>query len=130
MCFALAFTIAACGGGSGASATDRSVRVILGHLRFAPDTVTVEAGTRVKFVLVNSDAIDHEFALGTEEVQQRYESMMMGGHAMMRSSGSAAVPAGETVELTHTFDEPGTLIYGCHLPGHYGGGMRGTVTVT
>ncbi len=127
-CFA--FALAACESGGGTSFTDRSVRIIVGRLRFAPDMVTVKACTSVRFVLVNADAIDHEFVLGTEEVQQQHEKMMMGGHAMMQTPASAEVPAGRTVELTYTFDEPGTLIYGCHIPRHYGQGMRGTVTVT
>jgi uncharacterized cupredoxin-like copper-binding protein len=30
---------------------------------------------------------------------------------------------------TWTFEDPGDLIFGCHVPGHYAYGMRGTVTV-
>jgi uncharacterized cupredoxin-like copper-binding protein len=26
-------------------------------------------------------------------------------------------------------EEPGSLIFGCHLPGHYAYGMRGLVTI-
>jgi uncharacterized cupredoxin-like copper-binding protein len=39
------------------------------------------------------------------------------------------VPAGETVTTTYTFAEPGPLIIGCHLPGHYAYGMRADVRV-
>ena len=39
------------------------------------------------------------------------------------------VPALETVETTITFDEPGTLAYICHLPGHEAYGMVGALTV-
>ena len=39
------------------------------------------------------------------------------------------MPAGETVVTTYTFPKiSGSLIFGCHLPGHYDFGMRGTVT--
>jgi hypothetical protein len=34
------------------------------------------------------------------------------------------------VRLLYTFDQPGTLEYGCHVPGHYPAGMRGTITVS
>ncbi|HEX7173009.1 MAG TPA: hypothetical protein VF365_10425 [Candidatus Limnocylindria bacterium] len=27
---------------------------------------------------------------------------------------------------SHTFDEPGELLIGCHVDGHYDAGMRGT----
>jgi uncharacterized cupredoxin-like copper-binding protein len=37
--------------------------------------------------------------------------------------------AGETKQVTWTFPESGTVIYGCHMPGHFGQGMRGNVTV-
>jgi uncharacterized cupredoxin-like copper-binding protein len=34
------------------------------------------------------------------------------------------------VVTTYTFpDTTGELIFGCHLPGHYDFGMRGTVSV-
>jgi len=39
------------------------------------------------------------------------------------------VPAGQSATLVYTFNNPGTLIYGCHVPGHYLAGMRGTITV-
>lgn len=38
--------------------------------------------------------------------------------------------AGESDGLTMTFEASGTLLYGCHQPGHYEGGMVGTITVT
>lgn len=41
-----------------------------------------------------------------------------------------SVKPGETKELTHTFDAAGQTIAGCHLPGHFGGGMKASVTVT
>ena len=37
--------------------------------------------------------------------------------------------AGETMELTWRFGENGIVIFGCHEPGHYAGGMQGQVTV-
>jgi len=39
------------------------------------------------------------------------------------------IPAGQTATLVYTFSKPGTLIYGCHVSGHYAAGMRGTITV-
>jgi uncharacterized cupredoxin-like copper-binding protein len=39
------------------------------------------------------------------------------------------VPAGETATTTYTFADPGELIIGCHLPGHYAYGMRAVVRV-
>jgi uncharacterized cupredoxin-like copper-binding protein len=40
-----------------------------------------------------------------------------------------SVPAGSTRTTIYTFTQRGTLIFGCHLPGHYAYGMHGLVTV-
>ena len=40
-----------------------------------------------------------------------------------------SVEPGETAELTHTFDQPGQTLIGCHQPGHYTGGMKVTVNI-
>ncbi len=127
--------LVSCGGGTGGSARPaRTVRIILGHLRFAPAAITVKAGTTVKFILANSDAIDHEFFLGSEEAQKDHGMRMSGGHMMdeqgMTGDGMAEVPAAKTVDLVYTFSTPGTLIYGCHVDDHYAQGMKGTVTIT
>ena len=37
--------------------------------------------------------------------------------------------AGETKELTWKFTESGTVLIGCHQPGHYAAGMKGSVEV-
>jgi uncharacterized cupredoxin-like copper-binding protein len=34
------------------------------------------------------------------------------------------------METTLTFDQPGTVLYICHLPGHEAYGMVGTLTIT
>ena len=44
------------------------------------------------------------------------------------SSVKMTIPAGETVTTTFTFGER-DLLFGCHLPGHYVYGMRGTIEV-
>ena len=131
LAFGLLATLVACGGsGAGGSETSKTVRVILGHLRFAPAALTVQVGTTVHFVLQNSDAIGQEFVLGSDAVQQQHERDRMNGEHMMEGVGMMAVAAGKTVELSYMFSSPGRLIYGCHVDDHYGQGMRGVVTVT
>jgi uncharacterized cupredoxin-like copper-binding protein len=88
----------------------------------------VDPGEPVRFEIVNTDPIDHEFILGDAEVQRVHEEGTEAHHAPR--PGEVSVPAGETVVTTYTFPETtGSLIFGCHLPGHYAFGMRGTVTV-
>ena len=49
---------------------------------------------------------------------------------MHAESNFVEIPAGKTAQLVYTFKQPGTLEIGCHVPGHYAGGMRGTINVT
>jgi uncharacterized cupredoxin-like copper-binding protein len=40
-----------------------------------------------------------------------------------------AVKPGETKELIYTFEEAGQSLAGCHVAGHYGGGMKAEITI-
>lgn len=105
----------------------RTVEVTIHYSRFDPSALSFEPGTTVRFEIRNTDPIDHEFILGDEDVQAVHERGTEAHHAAR--PGEISVPAGTTRITTYTFTESGTLIYGCHLPGHYAYGMRGTVTV-
>jgi Cu+-exporting ATPase len=98
-------------------------------LRFAPDAFNVRAGETVAFDISNSGALPHEFVIGDASVQQAHESEMAAGH-MGGEQNAIEVPAGQTVRLVYTFGQPGTLEIGCHLPGHFAAGMRGTITIS
>jgi P-type Cu+ transporter len=99
-------------------------------LRFVPDHIEVRAGETIAFEVRNAGAVPHEFFIGTNEDQLEHEREMASGAPMHAEPGQVDVPAGQTVRLVYTFDEPGTLEYGCHVPGHYPAGMRGTITIT
>jgi uncharacterized cupredoxin-like copper-binding protein len=105
----------------------RVTKVGIDHSAFDPGSFEFEAGERVRFVIHNHDPIDHEFILGDEEVQARHESGSEPDHGAI--PGEVSIDAGETRTTTYVFDESGTLIIGCHLPGHYDYGMRAEVTV-
>jgi uncharacterized cupredoxin-like copper-binding protein len=86
------------------------------------------------FVVTNTGTTDHEFYLGDEAAQAEHETQMggmggMGGMTHDEPDGIALEP-GETKELTHTFGTPGKTLAGCHLPGHYAGGMKADILVT
>jgi len=98
-------------------------------LRMEPAQMSVPAGVPVTFVVTNSGANDHEFYLGDEEAQMEHEEeMSMGGMTHDEPEGIALKP-GETKELTFTFEAAGQTLAGCHVAGHYGGGMKATITV-
>ncbi|MGH2726890.1 MAG: cupredoxin domain-containing protein [Actinomycetota bacterium] len=115
---------AACSGGPGTKA----IEVAMHYSRFTPAAIEVAAGTTVEFEIVNGDPIAHEFIIGSEAVQQRHELGNAG--EQHNGPGEASIPANATVRISYMFREAGTLIYACHVPGHYAYGMRGTVKVT
>ena len=123
----IALALVACTPASG-DPGEETVHVRLRYSRFQPSTFSFDAGTTVTFVVQNADPIDHEFILGDRAVQIAHERGTEAYHPPR--PGEMTVPAGETLSTTYTFTQPGDLILGCHLPGHYAFGMRGVVHVT
>ena len=105
----------------------RTVEITIHHSRFQPSELSLPAGATVRFVIRNTDPIDHEFILGDQEVQDRHEDGTEPHHGAI--PGEVSVPAGKVASTTYRFSEAGTLIMGCHLPGHWDYGMRGLVVV-
>jgi Cu+-exporting ATPase len=101
-------------------------------LRFDPAALTVAQGETVAFTVTNSGQLQHEFVIGDAAAQAEHEQEMASGMQMSRAADSDAISLapGETRTLVYTFDQPGTLYYGCHVPGHYQAGMQGTITIT
>jgi uncharacterized cupredoxin-like copper-binding protein len=97
------------------------------HSDFLPDAMVVEAGTTVRFVVDNSDPINHEFILGPPAVHARHRDGTERRHPPV--PGEVTVPAQSRAVTTYTFDEVGPVEFACHLPAHYEYGMRGVVTV-
>lgn len=147
---ALALTIGACGQETGETTTPETtgsefafgspadaadaVRLIeiqtTDALTFEPADIIVAVGETVTFRLSNDGAVIHDFTLGDQATQDEHEAEMseMGGMAHDEPN-VATIPAGETVELTWTFGDEGTVLIGCHQPGHYAAGMIGRITV-
>ena len=137
--------LAACsGGGSGGAASSAppvstvpsgsaSTRIevkLTDALRIEPETFTVAAGVPVTFVVTNTGSAEHEFYLGDAQAQAKHESEMQMGGMMHEDPDGISLKGGETKELTHTFAQTGETLAGCHVVGHYGGGMKATITVT
>jgi Cu+-exporting ATPase len=111
---------------------DRAIAIeTTDQLRFNPSEIDVREGETVAFTITNSGSSEHEFVIGDAAVQAEHEAEMAGGMDDMDVDGANAVsiPAGKIATLIYTFDQPGTLLYGCHVAGHYAAGMEGTITV-
>lgn len=111
---------------------DRTIAVKAGDVYFDPKAITVKAGETVRFVVTNIGKIDHDFTLGTPEIQQAHQQemakMMQGGgmdHAHHDDANAVMLKPGETKELIWTFAEADNLEFGCNIPGHYQAGMKG-----
>ena len=108
-----------------------TVVVTMHHSRFQPEVVRVAPGTTVRFLLRNTDPIDHEFILGDAAVQRRHEQGREREHHG-EVPGEVSVAAGGEAATTYTFRTggPASLEFACHLPGHYAYGMRGVALVS
>jgi uncharacterized cupredoxin-like copper-binding protein len=133
-----------------ALATTTPVRVVMNdRFRYRPSSIIVRAGRRVTFAVTNAGKLPHEFILGDRATQLDHERQMQavpaGGEDMdmdAHTHGTAddamahhthgaglTVPPGQTRRLTWTFHDPGVVLYGCHVLGHWAAGMRGTILV-
>ncbi|MGQ0743353.1 MAG: cupredoxin domain-containing protein [Acidimicrobiales bacterium] len=107
--------------------TSRTIEVTARFSAFTPEALVVEAGTHVTFVIDNADPIAHEFIVGDEDLHRRHATGTEVWHAPR--PGEVSIPAGGRAETTWRFDRPGTVAFGCHLPGHWAYGMSGVITV-
>lgn len=142
---AVLMTVAACSGGGSSPASSSPASsiptasvstgattvavMLMDTLRMDPASMTVKVGEPVTFVVTNTGKTEHEFVLGDETEQMAHEETM-GGMAMTDSATAINVKPGETKTLTYTFPKVGAFLAGCHVAGHYAGGMRAAVTVT
>ena len=100
-------------------------------LRFTPSRVKVTRGETVRFIAANRGKLMHEMVIGTEEELRKHAEMMKRFPGMKHGEPYMAhVQPGERGTIAWTFTEPGTFVFGCLVPGHWDGGMKGTIVVS
>jgi uncharacterized cupredoxin-like copper-binding protein len=107
-----------------------TVTLTIHHSRFSPEHLRVRPGTTVRFVLQNEDPIGHEFIVGDDGVHRRHEAGTEPVHPPR--PGEVSVEPSSTAETTFTFPDVNagnSVVFACHLPGHFRYGMSGTVDV-
>ena len=117
---------------SAGSNPPRTIDVTIHFSHFDTDRIEVRPGETVRFVIRNTDPIDHEFIVGDAFVQRVHELGTEPAHGT--KPGEVSVPAGTTAETTYTFPTAeratdGPLEFACHLPGHYAYGMHGVIVI-
>jgi uncharacterized cupredoxin-like copper-binding protein len=101
------------------------------HSHFSTSVVRVRPGTTVTFRVANHDPIGHELIVGGPDVHARHESGREAAHPPV--AGEVSVPPLATADTTFAFPSDGsvgsTVVFACHLPGHFAYGMHGEVRV-
>ena len=132
--------LAACGGDdttadspTGASGNARVIELAMTEMAFSPATIEVSRGESVVFRFRNDGQVIHEAVIGDENEQLQHGTSMsstpMGDHDM-GTDEEITVEPGKTGELHYTFPDAGSVLIGCHQPGHYEAGMQATVNVS
>jgi uncharacterized cupredoxin-like copper-binding protein len=127
----VAVVLATTAAGCRAQAAERGPitrQITIHYTHFDPSQLTVPHGVPVTFVLVNQDPIEHEWLIGDAAFHERHRHGTEAHHGARPNEVS--IPALGTMRTTLIFDQPGTLLYICHLPGHEAYGMVGTLTIT
>jgi uncharacterized cupredoxin-like copper-binding protein len=90
-------------------------------LKFMPDSVPVQKGETIRFVLTNSGTVVHEFQVGVADKVAADEV------DNVTNVEKDELDEGSTHAIDFTFDGPGPYAYACHEPGHYEAGMHGEI---
>jgi uncharacterized cupredoxin-like copper-binding protein len=100
------------------------------ELRFEPAEVRVKRGETVRFVVRNKGRLMHEMVLGTNDSLHQHAKMMMKFPGMEHDEPHMAhVEPGKEHMMGWQFTKAGEYHFGCLVPGHFQGGMRGKVIV-
>lgn len=119
----------------------RTLTVEMDALEFDPKSISVRKGETIRFVLHNRGEVAHDFTIGTPAMQEARRSFIRvlfdAGeldpnkpvtHSHNHPNG-IVVPAGQTKELIWTFKKTQNIEFGCNIPLHYEGGMRGDFSI-
>lgn len=119
---------------------DRVVQIDMLDIAFSDEEFEFHEGEVVRFEFENVGEAPHEAVIGDIHVQEEHEQQMAegGGHDAEGDDegghhgelSTISLEPGESGSFVHEFDEAGELWMGCHVPGHWGAGMRTHITVT
>jgi len=116
--------------GQSAQATRTITIVMTDAMRFTPDTLTVQEGDTVRFVVRNQGRMLHEMVIGTSNELAKHAALMAKFPNMAHDEPYMVhVDPGKTGEIVWTFNRAGRFEFACLIAGHYEAGMRGTLTV-
>ncbi|MBP6110417.1 MAG: cupredoxin family protein [Rhodocyclaceae bacterium] len=99
-------------------------------MRFVPDSVSVQVGETIKFVVKNDGKLKHEMVLGTSKDLKAHAALMQKFPEMEHAEPNmVTVQSGSTGEIIWQFTKAGKVNFGCLQPGHFDAGMKGKIEV-
>ena len=136
-----------------ASEVNRTIEVTMVDNYFEPESLSIEPGETVRFVVKNEGEFLHEFNIGTAAMHAEHqeEMMVMMEHGMLTPMGvdhemmkmdhsesgmaghvhddpnSVLVDPGASQEIIWKFAKATNLEFACNVPGHYDAGMMGEI---
>ena len=124
----------------GTSATPRDVNIITKDYSFEPPEVDLVPGETVLLHVINGGLEVHEVVIGDPAVQDAWEAAEAAAAnpppgptpLVTVPAGSAGlrivVQSGQLLNVLWTVPaEPGALLIGCHIPGHWAKGMQAAI---
>jgi uncharacterized cupredoxin-like copper-binding protein len=158
LAISLVAVLAGCGQNTTANtaASGRVIDTDMTDNAYSPKQLQVAKGETVTLRFHNKGMVVHEAVIGDDAMQASHHQQMtastgmtngsmpgdtpmataMGGteHGNMNSAGTTdddavTVQPGQMKDLKHAFTESGTVLIGCHEPGHWEAGMKATITV-
>jgi len=108
---------------------DQAVMVVsvnMSEYSYDCDMPVIPAGAVVAFQFTNDGQLPHEAAVGTLDDQLEAEAATVELRAVEHdhSVPSVIVQPGSTGQLLVYYEEPTSVIIGCHISGHWNQGMR------
>ena len=129
----------------------RTVEITMFDNYYEPETVQLNAGETIRFVVKNQGQLVHEFNIGTPDMHTAHQDEMMmmvqhgalmpdridhdkmvmdmgGGKTMEHNDpNSVLLEPGKSAEVVWMFASAGELEFACNVPGHYAAGMVGAI---
>lgn len=97
--------------------------VVLTEFRFAPSSVTIEAGGEASLLLQNDGSTEHNWVLMSEAIAS--ESEFADGNVLFE----ALVQPGQRLAIAFQAPPRGSYQVICSIPGHFDAGMEGSLAV-
>ncbi len=113
-----------------------TVEVIMTDMAFTPTMFQMKAGETIRFRFRNDGQAIHEAVIGDATFQDDHATEMAATGStdgtMQHGSDEPTlliVQPGEIGEMMYTATVAGSLLIGCHQPGHWDAGMKATIDV-